>query len=183
MRIMTVSNAGPAESAGHKIIPLLPSKGPKKQADQSRHRFKILEFNNRGESKSWRVSGNRRDGSRVRENFAEQGPAEVRRSQLEAEFFTRAHEENALRATRLNDTQLRIAEICFIRLDDDQDLLTAVNYWLDRGRKQAVIESPRLDEATDAFLAWLENTETLRTRSKGKLRSRVNRSEERRVGK
>jgi hypothetical protein len=171
---MTVRNAVPAESAGHKIIPLVPSKGPKKQADQSRHRFKILDFNNRGGSKSWRVTGNRRDGSRVRENSSEQGAAEVRRTQLEAEFFMRAHEDTALRPTRLNDLQLRIAEICFIRLDDDQDVLTAVNYWLGHGWKQAVVESPRLDEATDAFLASLESTESLRTRSKGKRRSRVN---------
>jgi len=120
------------------------------------------------------VTGNRRDGSRVRETFSEQGKAEVRRTQLEAEFFSRSYEDTAFRATRLNDTQLRIAEISFIRLDDDQDMLTAVNYWLDHGRKQAVIESPWLDEAAEAFFDWVQHTESLRTRTKDKLRIRVN---------
>lgn len=161
------------DSVGQKIIPLVP-KEPEKRADVSRHRFRILTFNNRGGTKSWRVTGGRRDGRRVRENFSDQTAAEIRRTQLEAEFFSRAGEDTALRATRLTDTQLRIAETCFIRLDEDHDMLTAINNWLDHGRTQAVVESPRLDDATESFLAWVKGTESLRPRTKGKLRNRVN---------
>jgi integrase len=162
------------EAAAPNIIPLLPSKAPEKPADVSRHRFKILQFQNRGGSGAWRVTGSRRDGSRVRENFSDQRAAETRRSQLEAEFFSRTHEDSALRATRLTDTQLRIAESCFIWLDDDEEMLWALNHWLEHGRKQSVAESPGLDEAVEAFKQWLDTTPTLRERTKANLRLRVN---------
>jgi integrase len=161
------------ETTAQNIIPLLPSKAPEKPADVSRHRFKILAFQNRGGSEAWRVTGSRRDGSRVRENFSDQRAAETRRSQLEAEFFSRTHEDSALRATRLTDTQLRIAESCFIRLDEDEEMLRALNHWLEYGRKQSVAESPRLDDAVEAFKKWLETTPTLRDRTKANLRLRV----------
>src|SRR5258708_5536926 len=138
----SAENVGGAEN---KIIQLK-AREREKQADLSRHRFKISEFMNAGGSKAWRVSGDRRDGGRVRENFADVESAKVRQIQLEAEFFSRTHEDSALRATRLNDTQLRIAETSFIRLDDDGEMLSAINYWLEHGRKQAVTESPRLDD-------------------------------------
>ena len=103
-------NTPPAGDAGRNIIPLVPAAVPKKQADQSLHRFRILPFPNRGGTVSWKVTGNRRDGSRVRKNFTDKREAEIHRAQLEAEFFSRTHEDSALRATRLSDTQLRIAE-------------------------------------------------------------------------
>lgn len=162
------------EIVGQNIIPLLTSKPAERPADVSRHRFKIVEFQNRGGSLAWRVTGCTRDGSRVRENFSDQKAADTRRAQLEAEFFSRTHEDSALRATRLSDTQLRIAESAFLRLGDDEDLLLAVDHWVRIGKQHDVAESPRLDEAVEAFLSWLQETETLRERTKGKLRNRVN---------
>jgi integrase len=53
-------------------------------------------------------------------------------------------------------------------------MLAAVDSWLDLGRKQTVTESPRLDEAAESFLVWVQDTESLRPRTKGKLRNRLN---------
>ncbi len=61
-----------------------------------------------------------------------------------------------------------------MRLDDDEEMLRAINHWLEHGRKQSVAESPRLDEAVEAFKQWLDTTPTLRDRTKGNLRLRVN---------
>ena len=173
MNATDLRSATAQEAAAPNIIPLRSTRGASQPADVSRHRFKILEFQNRGGSQAWRVTGSRRDGSRVRENFSDQRAAETRRSQLEAEYFSRTHEDSALRATRLTDTQLRIAESSFIRLDEDEEMLRAINYWLEHGRNQSVAESPRLDDAVEQFLTWLE-TANLRERTRDNLRTRVN---------
>src|ERR1051325_4997320 len=159
-------------ASGSKIIALEPEKRAR-HTDRSRHRFKLLEFKNAGGSTAWRVSGYRRDGSRVRENFADAKAAQTRQAQLEAEFLSRTQDDSALRATRLTDTQLRIAETCFIRLDDDSQMISAINYWLEHGRQHAVKESPRLDDAFAQFGAWLRTCE-LRDLSRKNLRPRVN---------
>lgn len=182
---MTATNSETAvadEASGANIIPLGNRQRATARPDVSKHRFKVSEFENLGGSKAWRVSGTRRDGSRVRENFGNLQDAQTRRTQLELEFYSRTQEDAALRATKLTDHQLRICESALHRLDSDDDLLIAVDYWLRHGRQHAIVESPRLDEAVEKFKAWLagaadENGNgrcTLREFSRRDLRTRVN---------
>jgi integrase len=111
--------------------------------------------------------------------------AQLRQIELEGEFHTK-HSETTLRATRLTDTQVHLAELGFARLSDDADLLRAIDHWIKHGKHQAVSESPRLDEAVKKFKQWLDGTNrngdggngsdglcTLRERSRSNLRVRT----------
>jgi len=148
----------------------------------TKQRFKIITYDNpRTDSVSWRVTGTKRDGSRVRENFTREHDAKCRHVELEAEFLTRETETN-LRATSLTDVQVKLAEMSFRRLADDADLPRAVDFWLKQGRRNSVAtESPRLDEAIKQFTAWLDGAKdstgngicTLRDFSRRGLRNRV----------
>jgi integrase len=136
-------------------------------------RFKILSFTNpRTGTPSWRVTGTRRNGERIRENFARSDDAQFRQTELEGEFHA-ANGVAALRATRLTDEQIGIAEAAFRRLEQDTDLLTAVDHWLRTGKPATIKESPRLDEALKAFVEWLTTTTELRPMTKANLRQRV----------
>jgi integrase len=138
-----------------------------------KQRFKILKFvNPRTESTSWRVSGIKRNGERVRENFADPQEAQYRYTELEGEF----HASNgvaALRATRLTDNQVGIAEAGFKRLERDEDMLIAIDHWLRTGKPRAVKESPRMDDAFQQFETWVKATTELRDATKANLRHRV----------
>jgi site-specific recombinase XerC len=143
-------------------------------------RFKVVLYENRTGSKSWRVAGIKRDGSRVRENYADPKEAHLRQVELEGEFHAR-ETETILRATRLTDTQVHLAELAFARLSDDADLPRAVDNWLKHGKQHAVAESPRIDEAVEKFKSWLDGESeenghghcTLREHSRHGLRIRV----------
>ena len=143
-------------------------KGPKQ-------RFKIIKFvNPRTDTTSWRVSGIKRNGERIRENYADPQEAQFRYTELEGEFHA-ANGVAALRATRLTDNQVGVAEAAFKRLERDEDLITAVDHWLRTGKPASVKESPRLDEALKAFTDWLTTTQELRPMTKDNLRNRVSR--------
>jgi integrase len=136
-------------------------------------RFKILSYTNpRTGTASWRVTGTRRNGERIRENFADVQAAQFRHTELEGEFHA-ANGVAALRATRLTDEQVGVAEAAFKRLERDQDLLTAVDHWLRTGKPASIKESPRLEEAMAAYLEWLQTTPELRYKTKENLRGRV----------
>jgi len=136
-------------------------------------RFKILPFTNpRTGTQSWRVTGTRRNGERIRENFPEAQEAQYRHTELEGEFHA-ANGVAALRATRLTDEQVGIAEAAFKRLERDEDLITAVDHWLRTGKPASLKESPRLEEASKAYLEWLDLTTELRPKTKENQRGRV----------
>jgi len=136
-------------------------------------RFKILPYTNpRTGTPSWRVTGTRRNGERIRENFARAEEAQYRHTELEGEFHA-ANGVAALRATRLTDEQIGVAEAAFKRLEQDQDLITAVDHWLRTGKPASVKESPRLEEAAKSYLDWLVTTTELRPKSKENQRGRV----------
>ena len=136
-------------------------------------RFKILPYTNpRTGTPSWRVTGPRRNGERIREHFVAADEAQYRHTELESEFHA-ANGVAALRATRLTDEQVGIAEAAFKRLEQDADLITAVDHWLRTGKPATIKESPRLDEARQAFADWLETTTELRPKTKDNLRLRV----------
>jgi integrase len=155
------------------ILPLPTPTGAQKRNGGYREPFKLQTFTNRGGSESWRVTGMKRDGTRVRENHADLKFAECRKVELTTEWLAR-ETDTAIRATKLTDTQLRMAEAAYLRLDADHELMLAVEHWLKHGRQNAVAESPRLDEAVEAFKQWLDSTPTLRDRTKANLRLRVN---------
>ena len=136
-------------------------------------RFKILPYTNpRTGTPSWRVTGTRRNGERIRENFVAADEAQYRHTELESEFHA-ANGVAALRATRLTDEQVGIAEAAFKRLEQDADLIAAVDHWLRTGKPATIKESPRLDEARQAFADWLATTTELRPKTKDNLRLRV----------
>jgi integrase len=160
-------------TTGENVIPLAIAPRPAPRPVETR--FKIKPFvNPRTHTPSWRVEGIKRDGARIRENCADEAKARCRQIELETEYL-KGHVETAVRATKLSERQIALAESSFIRLGDgaDEELPLAVDYWLRLGRQNAVAESPRLDEAAESFLRWLEETESLRHQSKGNLRRRI----------
>jgi hypothetical protein len=144
-------------------------------AQTHRQRFRILEFKNSGGTIAYRVQGMTREGKYIRQNYVDLKEAQCRQIELEADYLKRQPEDPSIRATRLSDTQLRIAEAAFHRLDSDDELLLAVNHWLQHGRNQTKVDSPRLDEAAKQFNTWLAGTECpLRERTRANLRLRLN---------
>jgi len=154
------------------IVPLGVHKRRQRLENYIASKFKITPFSNRAGSAAWRVSGTKRDGSRVRDNFAELQAAQCRQVELEAEFHAR-QTDTAVRATRLSETELRLAETAFLKLDAPDEILPAVDLWIRQGKALAVKASPRLDEAVEQFKAWLLTTEEMRDHSKRNLRIRI----------
>jgi integrase len=121
-----------------------------------KQRFKILPYDNRNGVRSWRVTGSKRDGTRIRENFKEKPAAQCRQIELETEYL-RGHAETTIRATKLSAEQIQLCEVAMIKLGDDwQRILDAVDWWKQHGKHKAVADSPRVDEAVEKYLAWLE---------------------------
>jgi len=158
------------------VITLTVEPRPKKVSAPLRQRFKIKPFTNRTGTQSWRVAGIKRDGSRIRENYSEQKAAQCRQLELETEFLAR-ESDTAIRATKLTDTQLRIAETAFNLLEDDSELLLATRYWLSDGKQRHRPDRPsvRLDEAVSQFTEWLarQPDNEMSRRTKKNLRLRV----------
>ncbi len=159
-------------SPSENILPL-PSVRKVKAAPQVQ-RFKIKEFTNpRTDSKSWRVDGIQRDGTRIRENFSELQAAQCRQLELETEFL-QGHQETTIRATKLTQEQIQLAEVAFIKLGDDwQRILDAVDHWRRTGQRMVSAEAPRIDDAVDQYLAWLAAS-SLRDATKRHWRIRMN---------
>jgi hypothetical protein len=72
------------------------------------HHFKISPFKNAAGTKSWRVTGTKPNGERVRKNFAEKSEAIQTMADLEAEI-TGHVEVSKTRRTRLTAEQLAAA--------------------------------------------------------------------------
>lgn len=152
----------------------LPSPRPvKPSSPRLIERFRIQTFTNRGGSESCRVTGSKRDGTRIRENFPDMQAAQCRRIELEAEFHA-GHSDTAMRATKLSHEQVQLAEVACIKLGEDWPrLLDAVELWMKRG-KQVVTESPLIDDAVQQFADWMETAECeWRERTKSNLNCRV----------
>jgi integrase len=130
---------------------------PRQSAKRSKERFKVQEFTNpRTQSKSWRVSGIKRDGARVRENFTDEPAAKCRQIELETEYL-QGHVETAIQATKLSADQIRLCESAVLQLGEDWPrILDAAVYWQQHGKQRMAVESPRIDDAVDQYLKWLE---------------------------
>jgi integrase len=164
----TVLNAERTEN----IVPLAIQ--PKPKPLQRKQRFKITEFRNPSGVLAFRVSGYDRDGKQIRENFKDEAGARCRQIELETEYL-QGERETAIRATKLSDDQLRVAEDAIRRMGDGwKHLVDVVENWKRTGAKSMPVESPLIDEAVDKFLEWL-NTSDLRHFTKTHYRIRLNR--------
>ena len=144
-----------------------------KRQPAPKHRFKLIEFTNpRTGTGSWRVSGIKLDGKRVRENFTSAKEAQSRQIELEGEYLSR-HTDPLLRSTRLTETQVAIAEAAFRLVTEDDQLLIAVRYWHEHGSKAVAAVTPRLQDAADQFNVALLADTSLRDITKMVTRLRV----------
>jgi integrase len=163
-----------AEATAPNSIQLTIVPKARKEPKQEEQRFKVKEFINASKTKSYRVDGYKRDGTRVRENFADKLKAQTRQTELQIEWLT-GEVKTEVQATKLNRDQIALAEAAFIRLGDDSELPAAIEYWITHGRQHLTAkESPRLDKAFEDFKKWLDETPSLRDRSKDFLRTQVN---------
>jgi integrase len=145
----------------------------RQRAVKADSRFKVIEFENKSGTTSFRVDGYKRDGKRVRENFATLAAANCRQIELETEYL-KGHAETGIQATKLTPEQLRLSEAAMIQLGDDwARLLDAVSHWKQHGKKQSAIESPELDAAVDEYLLWLDAS-TFRDATKRHWKTRMN---------
>lgn len=172
MSINSIELSQPAATAEN-TGPLATTPRAEKPSAKYRQRFKIITFFNRSGNKSWRVSGIKRDGSRIRENYAELKAAECRHSELTNEWLSR-QTETVIRATKLTDDQIHLAEMAFRRLEKDDELTKAIDYWLKHGKKLAVPDSVSLDEAYKQYCEWLDGKECpLREKTKENIRTKA----------
>ncbi len=141
--------------------------------NQVKERFTLQAYTNRSGSTSWRVSGSKLDGKRVRENYTAQDAAQSRKTELDLEALGE-HRDAHPRMTTLDDSQLRLCEAALPRLEDQADLPLAIEHWRKRDKNKQVVESPRLDEAVRQFQQWVADTTKLRAPTKAKLRVRTN---------
>jgi integrase len=181
LRDTTLATKPATATAERKVVPLTLPKAERKRVQGHRERFWIIPFFNLTGTQSWRVTGSNRAGKQIRENFNDLKAAQCRQVELLTEYLG-SQTETQIRATKLTDTQLRLCEAALCKLDCDDDLLPAVDYWLRHGKHKAVAESPRLDEAVEKFQAWLAGAKdengnhvcTLRELTRNGLRNRIN---------
>jgi integrase len=163
-------NATSLNQMAENVIPLAIHKP--KPLDR-KQRFKIIEFRNPSGGVSFRVSGCDRNGKQIRENFKDEAAAQCRQIELQLEYL-KEPTESAIRATKLSEDQLRLAEHVMQRLGEDWPrLMDAVEHWTRTGAKSLPSESPRIDEAVDQYLAWLAASD-LRDATKRHWKIRMN---------
>ena len=137
---MKSANPESATTQAANVVPI--TIAPKPKPVHEHQRFAVLEFPNRSGTRSWRSSGYKRDGARIRENFAEAERARCRQIELETEYLAE-ETETAIRATKLTQEQLQMADVAIIKLGEDwPSLVSAADYWLSHGKHSAVPESP-----------------------------------------
>ncbi len=143
------------------------------KANGHEEQFRIIPFTNpRTGGQSWRVTGWKRDRTRIRKNFDELAGAQAEKLALDTEWLT-GHHATEVQATTLTPDQLRLCESALARLGNDADMLPAVEHWLKHGKAQSVQTTVRLDDAFDQFKTWLE-VSGLRDLSRKNLSRRVN---------
>ena len=139
-------------------------RGEYKKAGQ----FKVTEFPNPSGETSWRVTGYRLNGSRVRENFKDQGAAIGRRQALEiAEQNIQTAAKTVL--TSLSQDQINEAERCITDLNG-KALSKAVRFFLEN--YQEPVRSMTVSDAYKQFLT-AKKKEGCRDDTIRNLRSRV----------
>jgi integrase len=134
--------------------------------------FNVYEFENGSGSTSFRVDGYKRDGARVRENYATIVEASCRQIELETEYL-KGHAETTAQATKLTPDQVRLCEGAILQLGEDWPrIIDVVVFWKQQGKQRAVVESERIDEAVKKYLEWLEKS-TFRDATKRHWKTRM----------
>ncbi|MBX3747877.1 MAG: tyrosine-type recombinase/integrase [Verrucomicrobiae bacterium] len=139
--------------------------------------FSVVRFRNPSGDLVWRVQGSA-DGRRVRENYPSEARALERRRELEREHLQAEPEPESLRATSLTREQLSEAEAAWVKLAQAEagpgSLLGAVDVWLRmRAEGQLVPVVVYFGDAMDQFQTWVNQTPTLRDRTRKNLRTRL----------
>jgi hypothetical protein len=137
--------------------------------------FRILEFDNRAGSTSYRVTG-WLHGRRIRENFDSLPAAEARRLELDIERVGHKTQET-LRATWLSAEQLAAAEAAFLAVPDPAEFTRAIGWWRDRGKREQQATQhaggTTLDKAVTRFTEWLKDDKSMRGATTRNLKYRV----------
>ncbi len=137
---------------------------------RSAERFRVVPFRNPSGQIVFRVSGRKIDGSRVRENYLEEGQAVGRKQELEVAALNMPITVS-LKTTRLTDPQLADAEAAVQRLKGTPHTLSfAVDYLLRNWRPPTVDRT--VQEAFNEFIA-AKAAKNLRQRTLADLRSRT----------
>jgi len=110
--------------------------------------FQITEFENPNKSCSWRVTGTKPDGARIRENFKTREEALGRKQTLETEA-SNYEPDHRIATTRLSTEQLAEAERAFAELAGRQ-LMPAVKFYLENYREP--VSQIALQAAMDEFI-------------------------------
>jgi site-specific recombinase XerD len=118
-----------------------------------RGKFTVIEYGNDKGSISWRVSGTKMDGTRVRENYKTKTEALGQKQQLEIEAIN-AEPDHRIATTRLRPDQLAAAESAFRRLEEKKFPLTltqAIDFALENYREP--VKQTTLQAALNEFIA------------------------------
>jgi len=125
--------------------------GKSKRRLAGKERFHVVEFVNPSGEAAFRVTGYKSDGSRVRENFKTQEEAVGRRAELDIEaaniVTTTA---TRMKATRLTDEQVKVAERVFARIGD-RSLDEVADYFLKNYREP--VRQMTVQAAFEQFIA------------------------------
>ena len=130
--------------------------------------YTVSPFKNPNRTTAYRVTGTKKDGIRIRENYKSEPEALARKQQLEIEALN-FNPETRITTTRLTPAQESEAERCFVELDG-RSMTLAIRYFLDNYR-----EPVKKITVGDAFLEFLaaKKTEGLRDASLQALKTRV----------
>jgi integrase len=112
--------------------------------------FKVVEYTNATKTTSWRVTGTKHDGTRIRENYHVQAEALGRKQDLEIEAANGETTGPKARATRLTVDQLSDAEAAIQIADGKISLAGAVQWWKDNYREP--VKPMLLSDALTEFL-------------------------------
>lgn len=112
--------------------------------------FKLSSFKNRGGTKSWRVTGTKPDGTRVRQNYSDKSEAIRAMADLEAEAAGKPEHRRALR-TSLTVEQLADAEAAIQQWGGDGISKVVAHY--KALERRALAKGASLDDAFSFFEA------------------------------
>ncbi len=113
-------------------------------------KFEVQEFTNASGTVSWRVTGTKLTGERVRKNFSTEAEATAEKQRLEIEALN-VPVATGLKSTRLNDAQLLEAEAAYKKLAG-RSLMVAVDYFVANYREPLTAITVK-----DAFAQFLED--------------------------
>jgi integrase len=115
----------------------------------TRARFRIVEFTNRGGSQSFRVTGCGSNGARTRKNFSTLTEATVCQQALESEYLGLPKQNGQLVSTRLNEQQIAEAELSYHMLEG-RPLLPAIRFYVENYREPSIRVA--LSKALEVFI-------------------------------